>query len=90
MVILDSDHRQDHVAKELELYASLVTPDQYLIVEDTNINGHPVFARHGPGPMEAIQAFMASPHGQEFQVDRTREKFLLTANPSGYLRRRIC
>jgi cephalosporin hydroxylase len=36
MVILDSAHDYEHVKKQLELYSPLVTPGQYLIVEDTN------------------------------------------------------
>ena len=38
MVILDSDHRAEHVARELELYAQMVSVGQWLIVEDTNLN----------------------------------------------------
>ena len=86
MVILDSDHSRDHVLRELELYAPLVTPGCYLIVEDTNVNGHPVVPGFGPGPMEALTAFLATTG--DFEVDRSREKLLLTFNPSGYLRRR--
>lgn len=85
MVVLDSDHSQAHVAAELEAYRSLVAPGCYLVVEDTNINGHPVAADFGPGPMEAVEAFL--PSAPEFEVDRSRERFLLTLNPSGYLRR---
>jgi cephalosporin hydroxylase len=86
LVILDSDHRQEHVAQELEAYAPLVTAGSYLIVEDTNVNGHPVELAHGAGPMEALELFLVT--HSEFEVDRGCEKFFLTFNPSGYLRRR--
>jgi cephalosporin hydroxylase len=85
LVILDSDHRKDHVLQELEIYSDLVTPGSYVIVEDSNINGHPVDPSFGSGPMEALREFLSK--DKRFKADRTREKFLLTFNPSGYLRR---
>jgi cephalosporin hydroxylase len=85
MVILDSDHRQQHVANELAAYAPLVTPGSYLVVEDTNINGHPVDSEHGPGPFEAVEEFLARNNG--FARDLSREKLLLTFNPGGFLQR---
>jgi cephalosporin hydroxylase/2-polyprenyl-3-methyl-5-hydroxy-6-metoxy-1,4-benzoquinol methylase len=85
LVILDSDHAAAHVSRELELYAPLVTRDSYLIVEDTNVNGNPVHPGYGPGPREALQHFLGTHPG--FQVDRSREKFMLTFNPGGFLRR---
>lgn len=86
MVILDSNHSRDHVLTELRSYAPLVTGGQYVIVEDTNVNGHPVLMEHGPGPMEAVDEFLGETDA--FEVDRDREKFALTFNPHGYLRRR--
>lgn len=85
LVILDSDHSRDHVLAELRLYASLVTPRSYLIVEDTNIGGHPVRPDLHPGPLEAVQEFLRE--NQDFEVDRSCEKFLLSFNAGGYLRR---
>jgi cephalosporin hydroxylase len=85
MVILDSDHTAQHVQEELRLYAPLVTPGCYLICEDTNINGHPVFPSFGPGPYEAVQEFLSA--NRNWQVDKECEKLLVTFNPSGYLKR---
>jgi len=85
LVVLDSDHSMQHVLKEIELYSELVTQGSYLIVEDTNINGHPVSPEFGPGPMEAVQAFLKE--NNEFAVDREREKFFLSFNPNGYLKK---
>lgn len=85
LVILDSDHSERHVLRELELLAPLVKVGGYLIVEDTNINGHPTYPEFGPGPYEAVGKFLAAnPH---FEIDHAREKFMMTFNPRGYLKR---
>jgi cephalosporin hydroxylase len=86
LVVLDSDHSREHVLAELRAYAPLVTPGSYLVVEDTNINGHPVYEAFGPGPMEAVQDFLKE--NDAFAVDVTREKLLLTFNPGGWLKKR--
>ena len=85
LVILDSDHSEAHVSAELRAYAPIVTVGSYLVVEDTNVNGHPAVPDHGPGPFEAVQAFLATDPG--FEVDPRCERYYLTQNPSGYLRR---
>jgi cephalosporin hydroxylase len=85
LVILDSDHSRAHVLRELELFARHVPPGGYLVVEDSNVNGNPVLPDFGPGPAEALEEFLAG--HPEFEADRSREKFLMTFNPGGYLRR---
>ncbi len=85
MVILDSDHSQAHVAAELAAWAWVVTPGCYLIVEDSAVNNHPISPEHGPGPFEAVNDFMVG--NTDFVIDLSRERFLLTMNPRGYLRR---
>lgn len=86
MVILDSDHSEKHVLDELRAYWNMVTPGEYLIVEDTNINGHPVLPDFGPGAMEALDVFLRE--NDSFEIDDTKEKFFMTFNPRGYLKRR--
>lgn len=83
LVILDSDHTQGHVEAELAVYAPLVPVGCYLIVEDSNIGR--IRKDLLPGPFEAIETFLVG--SDAFEIDRTREKFLITFNPSGYLRR---
>jgi cephalosporin hydroxylase len=86
LVALDSDHRRDHVLAEIAAYSPLVQIGDYLIVEDTNVNGHPTYAEYGPGPMEAVERFLAG--NDEFEIDARCERFLMTFNPKGYLRRK--
>jgi cephalosporin hydroxylase len=83
LVVLDSDHSQAHVEAELDAYAPLVQVGGYLIVEDSNIGQ--IRKDLLPGPLEAIERFLRA--RDDFEIDRAREKFLITFNPSGYLRR---
>ena len=83
LVVLDSDHSQAHVEAELEVYAPLVPVGCYVIVEDSNIGR--IRKDMLPGPFEAVETFMR--RSNEFEIDLEREKFLITFNPSGYLRR---
>jgi len=85
MVILDSDHTMAHVLKELKIYGRLVSGGSYMIVEDTDVNGHPVDPDHGPGPMEAVKKFLDE--DRNFVIDKEKEKFFLTSNPCGFLKR---
>ncbi len=86
LVVLDSDHSKTHVSLELRAYSPLVSMGSYLIVEDTNVNGHPILSQFGPGPMEAVEEFLKT--NTNFVLDRSRENHLLTFNPCGYLRRK--
>jgi cephalosporin hydroxylase len=85
LVILDSDHSKEHVLNELRAYTPMVTQGSYLIVEDTNVNGHPVVPDFGPGPMEAVDDFLSQ--NSDFEIDSSREKFFMGFNPRGWLRR---
>lgn len=87
MVVLDSDHSAAHVTAELDAYARFVTPGQFLVVEDTNINGRPVEIdwKGGDGPGPAVDRWL--PEHPEFVQDKHAERYLLTCHPGGWLRR---
>nr|CRL78685.1 methyltransferase [Mycolicibacterium malmesburyense] len=85
---LDSDHSMHHVLGEMKLLRPLLNPGDYMIVEDSNVNGHPILPQFGPGPYEAIEAYE-----QEFPDDylhdkKREEKFGFTFAPNGFLIRR--
>ena len=75
MVVLDSNHEEQHVLQELALYAPLVTKGSALIIEDTNT----------AGPNEAVEQW--APLHPEFKVSMMCEKFMLTFNRGGYFER---
>jgi len=82
MVSLDSLHTYAHVARELELYAPLVTPGCYLVVEDTGLGGN---GADTDWCSRAIAEFLAVNSG--YVVDKSRERHLLTSNRDGWIRR---
>jgi len=87
MVILDSDHKAEHVKKELNAYHSFITPGSFMHVQDGIIDVLPRFAGARPGPLRAIEAFVAE--HPEFEVDLERtNRFLITNHPKGWLRRK--
>ena len=84
MVVLDSDHSKEHVLNELRLYSEMVTVGCYLVVEDMHLNGNPV--QFGDGdPAAAVREFLAS--NSNFEPDRSREKFGVSWNRGGWLKR---
>ena len=74
-VIVDSDHSYEHAAKELELYAPLVTVGGYLIADDTNTEA----------PLRAVLDFLGK--HPEFEADRDCERLLIGNRMGGWLRK---
>ncbi len=94
MVIHDGDHTAAAVSRDLKLYAPLVTPGMYLIVEDGAVDLlNPKYSKLGRaypagGPLKAARSFL-NEMKEDFELDMRRERFILTTNPEGYLRRKI-
>ncbi|WP_242638570.1 rhamnosyl O-methyltransferase [Mycolicibacterium sp. S2-37] len=83
--ILDSDHTMDHVLAEMKLLRPLLASGDYLLVEDSCVNGHPVLPGWGAGPYEAIEAYEKEfPDDYTHDVQRER-KFGFTFAPNGFL-----
>jgi cephalosporin hydroxylase len=88
LVTFDSNHATEHVLMELKLYSPLVSLNSYLVVQDTHLGGHPhrlVGMNDDEGPWVAVQAFLKT--NKNFEIDHSREKHLITQNPSGFLKR---
>jgi len=83
LVIEDSSHTYENTLKVLDNYKSIVTIDSYLIVEDgicDVLNLEIV-----PGPMKAVESWIVK--NPNFEIDRGRERYIMTYNPKGYLKR---
>ena len=63
----------------------LVPVGSYVVIADTIVNGHPVWPEFGDGPAESVKQIL-NLHG-EFVADPTMEKYSLTFNPGGFLKR---
>lgn len=90
VVALDSDHSMNHVLRELRMYAPMVSPGSYLIVEDTHMDGA---GTHGygtaeAGPLAAVEQFLTEDAGRDFERDMTREPFIMSWNTGAWLKRK--
>ncbi len=91
LVIHDADHHKRAVLEDLRAYSKLVTVGSYFVVEDGILDlfaPNSLIGRSGAveeGPLSAIEEFLLNnPH---FQTDRRWERYIITYNPRGYLRR---
>jgi cephalosporin hydroxylase len=90
MVVHDAEHTQDAVLRALRLYADFVSPGSYFIVEDGIVDVFdprvsPQLGWDRPGPLAAIREFLRE--DKRFVIDKSRERYLITYNPCGFLRR---
>ena len=82
LIIEDSSHTYENTLNILRLYSTLIKKGGYLIVEDS-ICHHGLDVGPKPGPYEAVEQFIKE--NKSFIIDRTKESFLLTWNPKGFL-----
>jgi cephalosporin hydroxylase len=88
LVIHDADHRKEQVLDDLRAYSPLVSVGSYLIVEDGIIDvfrPHEILGVPYEGPLAATEEFVR--HNRDFEIDHSRERYLVTYNPRGFLRR---
>lgn len=83
--ILDSDHQKEHVLAEMRSLRTVLRKGDYLVVEDSNLNGYPVLPNWGDGPMEAILAYEAEFPGDYIHDVEREIKFGFTFAPNGFL-----
>ncbi len=97
LVVLDSNHTQDHVRRELEMYSHFVSPDSFMIVADgvmQEVAGAPRSAADWAtnNPISAIDDFLST--SSAFVVEMPMPLFNEGATessptyfPRGYLKR---
>ena len=90
LIFLDSNHSEEHVLKELELYAPLITPGSYIVAHD----GAQAWVWDIPSgkaewrnnhPLNAIHKFLKS--HSEFSIDPYWNRLGITSSPDGFLKR---
>lgn len=80
MLILDSLHSADHVMAELLAFVPLLTPGDYIVVEDTVIDALQIGQN---GPLRGIERFLAT--GQPVKSDAlTGQKFGASCAVDGF------
>lgn len=91
LVSLDSNHTHDHVLRELELYAPMVTVGSYCVVFDTIVEDMPkaMYDRPwdvGNNPKTAVFEYLKT--HPEFEINKAIDnKLLISVAPDGYLKR---
>lgn len=80
MAVFDSDHSFEHVKDELETYKDIVTPGQFMVVEDCYVRGE-----RTSGPYKAVNQFLE--HSDNFKQERPEKKYIMSVTREGWLRR---
>lgn len=88
LIIHDGDHSKEGVLKDLNLYSPLVSTGSYFIVEDGIVDlfepGDGMGLKED-GPLRAVEEFLSK--NSNFVADSSRERYIATYNPKGFLKR---
>ena len=85
LAVLGTTGRRLRTIREFEAYKPLIPVGSYIVIEDTIVNGHPVWPSFGLGPGEAAKQLVEL--HRDFVADVTLEKFAITFNTRGFLKR---
>jgi cephalosporin hydroxylase len=88
LVIQDGDHRRKQALEDLENYSKFVSLNSYFIMEDGIVdlfNNGDGLGFKDEGPLAAIEDFLS--RNSNFVIDSVRERYILTYNPKGFLKR---
>ena len=88
LVIQDGDHSKKQALEDLENYSRFISVNSYFIMEDGIVD---LFHQDDglgfqeEGPLAAIEEFLS--RNSHFVIDSSRERYILTYNPKGFLKR---
>jgi cephalosporin hydroxylase len=85
LVILGTRGTAGETITQFRLYEQFVPVGSYVVIEDTVVNGHPVWPDFGPGPAESVKGVVES--RGDFVADLSMGKYGLSFNPGGFLKR---
>jgi cephalosporin hydroxylase len=88
LVIHDGDHRKEIFLCDLRNYSSLFNTRGYIIVQDgvsDLFKAGDGIGMFDNGPLVALEQFLSE--NRNFVVDYECERYILTSNPKGFLKR---
>jgi cephalosporin hydroxylase len=88
LIIHDGSHKKGDIKKDFKSYSSLVSVGSYFIIEDGIMDvmdwkDHRT-AGHDCGMFAGLEI---AAENENFEIDASREKYIITNNPQGFLRR---
>ena len=88
LVIQDGDHSKKQALEDLENYSRFISVNSYFIMEDGIVDlfhHDDGLGFQDKGPLAAVEEFLSL--NSHFAIDSSRERYILTYNPKGFLKR---